>query len=176
MTKADEPVAIVELAEELGVRKQWLFKIVKRLGASAVLQRSGSRAGQKVSVVSAVDAERIRQEVAQAKVSSVGSRAAGAINPLGGYFYVIRLEPGHDFGRFKVGYTNDLDLRLQKHRTAAPFADYIRTWPCRQTWERAAIDSVTNASQLLRGEVYRTENMDSVLERAEAFFALMPKA
>ena len=75
----------------------------------------------------------------------------------------------------KVGFTVELDGRLQKHRCSAPFATYLRTWPCRRTWERAAVDGSTEGCEQLHTEVFRTSDMKFVIARAERFFDLMPK-
>jgi hypothetical protein len=75
----------------------------------------------------------------------------------------------------KVGFTMDLESRLQKHRCSAPFSQYLKTWPCKRIWERAAIDCVTEACEKLHTEVYRTNALEQLGIRAEAFFSLMPK-
>ena len=77
--------------------------------------------------------------------------------------------------RFKVGFTVELDGRLQKHRCSAPFATYLQTWPCRRTWERAAIDCSTDGCEQLHTEVFRAADLRGVAARAEGFFAVMPK-
>jgi len=69
----------------------------------------------------------------------------------------------------------DLEGRLQKHRCSAPFSTYLNTWPCKRVWERAAIDCVTEACEKLHTEVYRTDSLEQLCIRAEAFFSLMPK-
>ncbi len=166
-------IALLDLADELSVRKQWLFKIVKRLGISLTARREAARGGQKVATVVPADAERIRREVAAARQRDSGRTPS--TNDEVGYFYVVQLEPEHDPGRFKLGFTLDLDYRLAKHRTAAPFAEYKQTWPCHRTWERAAIDCVAHGADPVRSEVYRASSLDEVLRRADAFFAVMPR-
>ncbi len=166
-------VALLDLADELSVRKQWLFKIVKRLGISLSNRREATRGGQKIATVVPADAERIKREVAAARQKDSGR--AAPTNDEVGYFYVVQLEPEHDPGRFKLGFTLDLDYRLAKHRTAAPFAEYKQTWPCHRTWERAAIDCVAHGADQVRSEVYRAASLDEVLRRADAFFAVMPR-
>jgi hypothetical protein len=68
----------------------------------------------------------------------------------------------------------DLDGRLQKHRCPAPFAEYVSTWPCRRTWERAAIDCSTIGCEQLHTEVFRAGSMAEISARAGSFFAVMP--
>jgi len=92
-----------------------------------------------------------------------------------GYFYLVELEPAHDPGRFKVGFTAELEGRIRKHRCSAPFARYVKTWPSRRLWERAAIDCTTDGCERLHTEVFRASSLEVVATKADAFFAMMPK-
>ena len=174
-----ERIAIVDLADDLQVRKQRIFKILPRLGIRPTQRREASRGNQNVATVSHSEAVAIRAEIEKAAASTstdgsrVGSPAAFAADDVG-FFYLIQLEPEHDSGRFKVGFTMDLDGRLQKHRCSAPFAKYVRTWPCRRVWERAAIDCATNGCEQLHTEVFRGASLSQVAEHAETFFSMMP--
>ena len=169
----EERIAIVDLADELQVRKQRIFKLLPRLGIRTVLRRDAERGNQNIATVSSEEALSIRKELAALTVGP-GEGAATSLFDDAGFFYLIQLEPDHDPGRFKVGFTTDLDGRLQKHRCSAPFARYSKTWPCRRTWERAAIDCATQCSDQLHTEVFRTGSLDGVAARADSFFSLMP--
>jgi hypothetical protein len=176
-----ERIAIVDLADDLQVRKQRIFKILTRLNIHPAQRREQSRGNQNVATVSATDAVAIRAEILKSSGlpvvgnSPLNGGAAVFYSDDAGFFYVIQLEPAHDPGRFKVGFTMDLEGRLQKHRCSAPFSTYLNTWPCKRVWERAAIDCVTEACEKLHTEVYRTHSLEQLLIRAEAFFSLMPK-
>ena len=91
-----------------------------------------------------------------------------------GFLDPIPLEPEHDPGRFKLGFTMDLDGRRRKHRCSAPFAQHVATWPCRRVWERAAIDCITNGCQQLHTEVFRATSVDEIRARAKGFLSMMP--
>ena len=179
---SQERIAIVDLADDLEVRKQRIFKILPRLGIRPTQRRrEPNRGNQNVATVSPREAAAIRAEIEKSSETSgtgnsppSGSTAAFSSDDVG-FFYMIQLEPDHDPGRFKVGFTLDLDSRLQKHRCAAPFATYLRTWLCKRIWERAAMDSVTNGCERLRTEVFRTESLEQLAGRAEAFFSMMPR-
>jgi len=175
----EERIAIVDLADDLQVRKQRIFKILPRLGIRPTQRREASRGNQNVATVSQAEAAAIRSEIERSSESPSGSGARpGTLAAFSsddvGFFYLIQLEPEHDAGRFKVGFTMDLDGRLQKHRCSAPFARYVSSWPCRRVWERAAIDCVTSGCDQLHTEVFRAASMDQVSARAQAFFAMMP--
>jgi hypothetical protein len=175
MIMDEDRIAIVDLADELQVRKQRLFKIMKRLEIMATQRRDSERGGQNVAVVSASEAAAIRKEIGS---PSSADSSETALSPQllddVGFFYLIRLEPDHDPGRFKVGFTIELDGRLQKHRCSAPFAKYLKTWPCRRVWERAAIDCATDGCEKLHTEVFRADSLDKVASRADTFFSVMP--
>lgn len=170
----DQRVAIPDLADELQVRKQRLFKLLPRLGIRPVLRREPSRGNQNVATITIAECGLLRRELEGARATD---KALPFLNPSDdvGYFYLIQLEPEHDPARFKVGFTVELEGRLQKHRCSAPFATYLRTWPCRRTWERAAIDCSTDGCEQLHTEVFRATDLNQVTAKAEAFFAVMPR-
>jgi hypothetical protein len=168
-------IAVAELADELGTYRATIFKIAKRLGIQPVKRRDSERGGQKIALVTPGEATRIREAFTTGRRSSDEASAdAVAFAADEGWFYLIELEPEHDPGRFKVGFTTDLDGRLRHHRCSAPFAQYKKHWPCRRTWERAAIDCVTAGLEQLHTEVFRGTSLDEVLARGERFFAVMP--
>jgi hypothetical protein len=176
-----ERIAIVDLADDLQVRKQRIFKILRRLDIRPTRRREPNRGNQNVATVSPSEAAAIRAEIVRSSdtsgtgsSASAGSAAVFSSDDVG-FFYLIQLEPDHDPGRFKVGFTMDLDGRLQKHRCAAPFAQHLKSWPCKRIWERAAIDCVTNGSERLHTEVFRAASLEQLAARAQAFFSMMPR-
>ncbi len=172
----DDRIAVVDLADDLEVRKQRIFKILPRLGIVPTQRRELGRGNQQVATISSLEAATIRVAILGAGEGTgegtVYPSAGGADDA--GFFYLIQLEPEHDPGRFKVGFTSDLDGRLQKHRCSAPFAKYVGTWPCRRTWERAAIDCSTDGCERLHTEVFRANSPDLPTSRAQRFFSMMP--
>jgi hypothetical protein len=177
---AESRIAIVDLADDLQVRKQRIFKVLRRLGIRPTQRREPSRGNQNVATVSPSEAIAIRAEIAKSSAlpggqggSAPGTSAVYYADDVG-FFYLIQLEPEHDPGRFKVGFTMDLEGRLQKHRCSAPFSKYLQTWPCRRAWERAAIDCATKDCGQLHSEVFRADQLEHVAARAQAFFAMKP--
>jgi hypothetical protein len=91
-----------------------------------------------------------------------------------GSFYIIQLVPEALPNRVKIGYADNVDQRLNEHRTAAPTAKLLKAWPCKRSWDYAAMDSITREEcKLVLNEVYEGD-IKGLLERAEQFFALMP--
>lgn len=144
-------------------------------------RRDASRGNQSVATVTAIEATAIHAEIVRV---SAGARVDAADSPVEvlasypddvGAFYIIQLEPQHDPTRVKVGFATDLDGRVRKHRTAAPFARCVANWPSKRTWERAAIDCITIGCEQIHTEVFRAASLDQLVERGSAFFGLMPK-
>ena len=112
----EERVAIVDFADELQVRKQTIFKVIKRLGIRPTQRREPTRGNQKVATINHVEATAIRDELTRVhahkrKVIGVEPESAPdsyCVDEVG-LFYLIWLEPDHDPGRFKVGFTTDLE-------------------------------------------------------------------
>jgi hypothetical protein len=133
-----------------------------------------------VATVTRLEATAITYELKQAHSSdSIGINAplnsvSDFLNDEIGFYFLIQLEPEHDPRRFKVGFTTELQGRLRKHLCSAPFAKYVKHWPCHRGWERTATDCITDKCEHLREEVYRALSIDDVIGVAERFFTLMP--
>ena len=172
---SSKTVALAELADELGIYKQTVFKIAKRLSIQPVKRRDPARGNQLTSLVTEAEAAVIRDGYAQGRRGGVQENSdMPEFAPDEGWFYLIQLEPEHDPNRFKVGFTTDLDGRLRHHRCSAPFSKYLKAWACKRLWERAAIDCLTVGAEQLHTEVFRTASLQQVMERGDRFFAIMP--
>lgn len=173
-TEESNRISLPELADELQCHKQTLFKVAKRLNINPTKQRDIDRKNQLVSTITLAEAQLLRDEItSKGRISS----ALGNLNELGldeGVFYLIQLEPDHDPGRIKLGFTTELEGRLRKHRCSAPFAISVKSWPCRRTWERAAMDCITVDAEQIHTEIFRVKSIMDVIEKADKFFAIMP--
>ena len=168
-------ISLKEIADDCGVLNGTIHKIVKRLEIPTEKRRDADRGNQLVTTVSGRDVEKIRDAL------SAGRRRRGIIGIEDedeggeGYFYLIQLEPDHDKQRYKVGFSTDVVGRLAKHRCSAPFAQCLKSWPCRRTWEKAAIDCASIDCEQLHTEVFRASDINTVITRCDRFFDLMPK-
>lgn len=97
------------------------------------------------------------------------------INGEVGEFYVVRLIPEFAPNRLKLGFSNDATGRLVAHRCSSPTAIILKTWPCKRSWERSAMDSATRIGcALIANEVYDCDSSESVMNRLDTFFSIMP--
>lgn len=72
-----------------------------------------------------------------------------------GYFYIIQLIPEILPNRVKIGFADNVEKRLNEHRTAAPTAQLLKAWSCKRSWDYAAMDSITREGcKLVLNEVY----------------------
>lgn len=71
----EERIAIVDLADDLQVRKQRIFKILPRLGIRPTQRREASRGNQNVATVSRAEATAIRSEIERSSEAPSGSGA-----------------------------------------------------------------------------------------------------
>ena len=174
-------ISVKEFAENNGLHRQTVFKVLKRLGIEATKSRGGNEnRGQTIAYITEHDA----RSVLEALASSRNLRNAqedeetelpdAALYDIG-VFYLLCLEPEHDPNRFKVGFANNLNERLRHLRCSAPFTQVVKTWPCRRLWEKTAIECVTDGCERLHTEVFRAASLETIEERCVQFFALMPQ-
>lgn len=167
-------VSVAQAADILGVRKQHLFKIIKRLGIETHQEKSdstGPHRGARIAFISKADFEHLEEYL---KDSHTENEPDSVDSSQGGVFYLIQLEPEHDPTRFKLGFASDVGSRLRQHKTAAPYSKVIGTWPCKLLWEKTAIESIARGCDRIHTEVFRGRSIEIVRERCEEFFALMP--
>lgn len=171
-----EYVSVIDAARQLNKGKQTVFKIMRRLGIEHEKRRDPGSGNQMVAFITKEDLDRIRREMSASAAPSDGDEAAALDDMEQGVFYLIQLEPEHDPGRFKLGFTVSLQERLTKLRCSAPYATVLGTWPCRRRWEKTAIDCVTARCAQLHTEVFRSDALDAVRARCAEFFGLMGAA
>jgi len=167
----DDLISVADAAKALGRNKQSIFKIIDRLKIEKVLIKSEDARGQKAAHISLNDFDILGSYVDGASSEAV---SLDADSNSGGYFYVIQLEPELDPNRLKLGFAVSVDDRLRKHKTAAPFSKVLAFWPCKLLWEKTVIDCLTEDSEKVYTEVFRVEDVDGTIRKAEAFFELMP--
>src|SRR5579864_1918502 len=136
---SDELISVADLALQFGKRKQTVFKVLRRLRIEPRKLRSSDRRGQLVSYVTAQESRLVAAELRSAGSAPKSGDEVGAppeaLPDEHGLFYLLLLEPEHDPGRFKVGFTVSLEERLRTLRCSAPFTLVVRTWPCKMLWE-----------------------------------------
>lgn len=168
-------IKLAELAAILGMDKSHARKYILKKGISFLRERDEKTGNQLVLTVTPEDAETIIEE-RRKDGYRVGNAQGKPIQNGVGFFYIVRLIPELAPNRVKLGFAVDVNARLQAHRTSAPTAELITSWACRASWEQAAIASITREScRLIASEVYECDNILTLVDRGNQFFAIMPQ-
>jgi hypothetical protein len=168
-----EMVKIAEIATRLGVDLTTVRRLIARESDSLKIELHRGK-GDKL-LLTKDDAERLvaSYEARRGPVSASADATDAAKYDRYGYFYLIQLVPEALPNRVKIGFADNVDKRLAEHRTAAPTAKLVKAWPCKRSWDYAAMDSITRTGcKLVLNEVYEGE-IDGFVARGDAYFALM---
>jgi hypothetical protein len=172
-------VSLIDLAKRLGVDPTTVHRLIKRvgskLGISVQKGRGNTSNGKWTHYLSREDAERLTAYY-ESKSEQRDEQISEDAFQTFGVFYVIQLIPEALPHRIKIGYTDNLEQRLTDHRTAAPTARVLASWPCKRSWDYAAMDSITREGcDWVLNEVFEGDP-DGFVRRGNEFFALMPKS
>ncbi len=165
-------VGLAEIAKRLSVSDRTVRRLIASESEALKLQLTRGK-GDKV-FLSRDDAEKLiaSYEARRGPVTASGDEAVGFDRY--GYFYLIQLIPEALPNRVKIGFADNVDTRLAEHRTAAPTAKLVKSWPCKRSWDHAAMDSITREGcKLVSNEVFEGL-LEGFLSRAEQFFSVMP--
>jgi len=167
-------VSLKRLAEKLGMDRSYARKWINAQGFKSVKRRTRDSGGQQEVCYTHEQAEQIIAQ-RQRLGFSLDGQAAQTINEDYGVFYIVQLIPELDKNRVKLGFAADIAHRITEHRTASPTAEVARTWPCKRTWEKTVIDTLTGRHcRLLNNEVYECDDIRELVEVGNNLFALLP--
>jgi len=170
----EEMISVIDIAKKLSKRKQSIFKIMRKLNIETYKEKNTDSRGQLISYITKKDEKMISDYLRNTNIKPTDGLPSSNLE-LNGVFYLIQLEPTHDPGRFKVGFATSIEERIRKHKCSAPLLKIINKWPCKLLWEKTAIDCVTADCEQIHTEVFRTNSIDSVKDKCEMFFNIMPK-
>jgi hypothetical protein len=171
-------VSYKDLARRLGIDPTTVRRLVERfsseLGISVQKGRGNTSNAKWTHYLSREDADRLVAFYESRGGQRDESASEDALQTFG-FFYVIQLVPEALPNRLKIGYTDSLEKRLAEHQTAAPTARVLASWPCKRSWDYAAMDSITREGcAWVLNEVFEGDP-EAFVRRGNEFFALMPK-
>ena len=167
-----EMVGIPEIAKRLKLDGGTVRRLIARVGDTLEIELHRGK-GDRL-LLSREDADRLIASYEARRRPDESSAEDSSKYDRFGFFYLIQLVPEVLPNRVKIGFADDADKRLAEHRTAAPTAKILKTWPCKRSWDYAAMDSVSReACKLVLNEVYEGD-VDWFIARGDAFFAVMP--
>jgi len=165
-------IGLAEIAKRLNLEVTAVRRMIARLGEELQLTPHRGK-GSKVLLTRGDADKLIASYEARRGPASPTAEETTKFDRYGS-FYIIQLVPEALPNRVKLGFADNADQRLNEHRTAAPTAKLLKVWPCKRSWDYAAMDSITREGcKLVLNEVYEGD-ISGFLERGEQFFALMP--
>ena len=167
-------VLLTDLAKQLGLDRSNMRKIVIATGITPQKVRTPESKNQLTLAITEEEAEFVIQK--REAEGFAKTDLAPVVNGHG-EFYIIQVTPDDNPKRVKLGHASDVENRLRAHRTVAPTAVIIKSWPCKKTWEIAAIASISRTGcKALSNEVFDCDDLGALVKRADDFFDLMPKS
>lgn len=167
-----ELVGLAEIAARLTVDNRTVRRLIAQESETLGIEIQRGK-GDKV-LLSKDDAERLIASYLARRGPQTGTSEDAAKFDRFGYFYLIQLIPEALPKRIKIGFADNVERRLNEHRTAAPTAKLLKAWSCKRSWDYAAMDSITREGcRLVLNEVFEGD-VEGFLRRAESFFSVMP--
>lgn len=167
-----ELIGLAEIAGRLSVDVRTVRRLIAQESEALAIEIQRGK-GDKV-LLSRDDAERLIASYFARRGPQTGTPEEAAKFDRFGYFYLIQLVPEALPNRIKIGFADNVERRLNEHRTAAPTAKLLKAWPCKRSWDYAAMDSITREDcRLVLNEVFEGD-VDGFLSRAESFFSVVP--
>lgn len=167
-----ELIGLAEIAARLTVDNRTVRRLIAQESETLGIEIQRGK-GDKV-LLSKDDAERLIASYVARRGPQIGTLEEATKFDRFGYFYLIQLVPEALPNRIKVGFADNVERRLTEHRTAAPTARLLKAWPCKRSWDYAAMDSITRENcRLVLNEVFEGD-VEGFLRRAESFFSVMP--
>jgi len=168
---AQDYVSLKQLAVDLGMDRSHARRYVTGHGVRPHKRRTPDSRNQLTLAIPLDEADSIRSKRREEGFLDSSKPVSKDV----GVFCVIRLVPELDPRRIKLGFADDLASRLSQHRTAAPTAQVIKSWPCRRAWEGTVMDGLAAiSSRLILNEVFECDDVDALLSRGDEQFHLLP--
>ena len=91
-----------------------------------------------------------------------------------GQFYILQVIPEFCAWRVKLGYADNVQSRITHHKTSAPSAQLLKTWPCERFWEKTVIDHALRCDHDKIGvEVFEFHDLDALVVRLDVLFTAL---
>ncbi len=164
-------ISIKEIAQTLGMDRSHARKFAIKCGFEFAKQRTADSGNQLTLVLPEEKAQLLYQKRKDLGFTEDNILVSSDI----GFFYIIQLIPEFDKNRIKLGYANDVRDRLAQHRTSAPTAVLLKSYPCKREWEKTIIDFISlKHCRLINSEVYEAIDVEKMVEYADQLFSIIP--
>ncbi len=171
----EDYLSLRKLSEILGINSSQARKYVLKLGYKPQRARTPDSRGKLTYVFTSEEAESIIKARREQGFVTAETRGVPSVTQDVGVFYLIQIIPELNPCRLKLGFTADVQQRLAEHRTSAPTASILKTWPCKRSWESTITDCLAGYDcELILNEVYECKNLQKLLDIADRLFTILP--
>lgn len=145
------------------------------MGIKPLLIRTPDSGNQLTLAVTTAEADRIKEARIEGGFSLPSGEKTKTFPQGYGFFYAVLPDPELRPNRVKLGFSTSLETRFATYKTTNPEIKLLKSWPCRQSWEPAAIEALTNTEgcKFVAGEVYDYDNTEEAITRGNLFFELL---
>jgi hypothetical protein len=163
-------ILIRDLASEIGQHRVNLLKDLKRRGYTLVDVRNPTTGNQKAKAISRSDANAYPSE----RQRNGFGKSAKKDSCDEGFIYAIAPDPELRASHVKVGWTTNLNQRLDNYRTIAPELRVLRVWPAKtQAIETVALLVAKRFATQVGAELFDVPSINSFLEGLDGLFVAL---
>jgi hypothetical protein len=126
-----ELVGIPEIAKRLNLDNTSVRRFIAREGDALKIQIQRGKSDR--VLLTRDDAEKLIASYEARRTPLPVNDQDTATFDRRGYFYIIQLVPEAIPNRVKLGFADSVERRLADHRTSAPTAKLLKTWPCKRS-------------------------------------------
>ena len=173
MTTMEETefISVIQFAKEIGIDRSHARKYILSLGLRPKKRRTAESRNQLTLTLTKEEA----RFAAQQRHKNGFQNSYEVVKFDAGVFYIIQLIPEFDPGRIKLGFASVVEERLSQHKTVAPTARLIKTWPCKRSWESTVMDCLSFAKcRLIRNEVFECDDLEMLINLGDKLFSILP--
>lgn len=168
----EEYVSIKELSNILGMDRSGTRKYILQLGYKPQKRRTRDSANQLALTLTSAEAAYVIQQRNESGFLGSGQATESEC----GVFYIIQLHPNLDAKWIKMGFAFNMSDRLSQHRTAAPTAKRLKTWPCKRSWEPTVMECLSaHSCKLIASECFECNDINELIRAGDALFEMLPQ-
>jgi hypothetical protein len=165
-------IGMKKLSKMLKMDRSNAFRFIKDAGFSLVKRRLPETKNQLTYAFS----EKEVKEIIEYRKKQGFNNESKIVENEEGYFYIVRLVPDLDNRRIKMGFTSNIENRMNQLRTSAPTLKLFASWPCKKSWESTVIDCLSfNYCDHILNEVFECTNFEKLIKKGDELFKILPK-
>jgi len=154
---------VTELSKIVAMDKPNLYRLLKRLDINPKKKRVIEAGNQLVKVLNEKEVDKVKEH-----------RHTYPVDNKKSVFYCIQIHPDIAPKRIKLGFTDNLNLRIRSFKTICPHLKLLKTWDCKQKWEPAIhAAAMREGDKFVSSEVFDVVSIKDVINRIDKICVLL---